>query len=59
MESEIELNQVIQEMHTVSTRPDFYPILLDSTFLQCSLGLISHENIGILVKKNFYYILLY
>lgn len=47
MESEIELNQVIHEMHTVSTRPDFYPILLDSNFLQSSLGLISHENIGI------------
>lgn len=50
MESEIELNQVIQEMHAVSTRPDFYPILLESSFLQSLLSLISHENIGIFLN---------
>ncbi|RNA11195.1 beta-catenin 1, partial [Brachionus plicatilis] len=47
MDSEIELNQVLQEMHAVSTRPDFYPILLESNFLQSLLSLINHENIDI------------
>lgn len=46
MESEIELNDVIQELHVVSTRPDLFPILIESTFTNLLLGLLGHENIG-------------
>ena len=34
-------------MHVISTRPDLYPILFDSNFIQLLLGLLSHENIDI------------
>lgn len=47
MDSELELNDVIQEMHVLSTRPDLYPILFDSNCIQLLLGLLSHENIDI------------
>lgn len=46
MESEIELNDVIQELHVVSTRPDLFSILLESNFVGLLLGLLGHENIG-------------
>ena len=46
MESEVELNDVIQEMHVVSTRPELFPILIDSNFVNLLLGLFGHENIG-------------
>lgn len=46
MESEIELNDVIQELHVVSTRPDLFPILIESNFISLLLGLLGHENIG-------------
>lgn len=46
MDSEIELNEVIQEMHVVSTRPDLFPILIESNFINLLLGLLGHENIG-------------
>jgi hypothetical protein len=46
MDSEIELNDVIQEMHSISTRPDLYPYLFESNFLELLLGLLAHENIG-------------
>lgn len=48
MESEIELNDVIQELHVVSTRPDLFPILIESSFTGLLLGLLGHENIGTL-----------
>lgn len=47
MESEIELNETIQEMHVVSTRVDLYPMVLDSNCISVLLGLLSHENIDI------------
>ena len=47
MESEVELNSAIQELHVVSTRPDLYNHLFDSNCLQLLLGLLSHENIDI------------
>lgn len=46
MESEVELNEIIQELHVVSTRPDLYQILFESNFIQLLLGLSGHENIG-------------
>ncbi len=44
MDSEVELNEAIQEMHVISTRPDLYPLLLDSNCINVLLGLLSHEN---------------
>lgn len=46
MESEVELNDVIQEMHVVSTRPELFSILIESNFVTLLLGLLGHENIG-------------
>ncbi len=47
MDSEIELNDTIQEMHVISTRPDFYPIIVEQNCIQYLLSLLSHENIDI------------
>ena len=47
MESEIELNEIIQEMHVISSRPDLYSALIESNCIQLLLGLLSHENIDI------------
>lgn len=44
MESELELNETIQEMHVISTRADMYPIVLESSCMGALLGLLSHEN---------------
>lgn len=52
MDSEIELNDVIQELHVVSTRPDLFPILLESNFVGQLLCLLGHENIGKIYLKN-------
>ncbi len=46
MESEIELNDIIQEMHVIGTRHEFYPILLQSHAIELLLSLLSHENSG-------------
>jgi len=84
MDSEVELNDIIQEMRNykhlillihvidhfkvcfyfqdvISTRPDFYPIILDSNCIQQLLGLLGHENIGKILKiycKNYEFALL-
>ncbi len=34
-------------MHALSTRPDLYPLFMESNCLQLLLGLLSHENIDI------------
>lgn len=47
MDSEIELNETIQEMHVISTRTDLFPIILDSNCIPVLLGLLSHENTDI------------
>ena len=48
MESEVELNDVIQEMHVIATAPDLYHILVDLNTVQSMLQLLTHENTGIL-----------
>jgi hypothetical protein len=48
MDSEVELNTTVQELRVVSTRPDLYTFLFDTNCIQLLLGLLSHENIGIL-----------
>ncbi|CAH1780152.1 unnamed protein product [Owenia fusiformis] len=47
MESEIELNDMIQEMHVIATMPDMYQILVDLNAVQSLLQLLGHENTDI------------
>ncbi|XP_078336676.1 beta-catenin-like protein 1 [Crassostrea virginica] len=47
MESELELNDIIQEMHVIATVPDLYHILVDLNTVQSLLQLLSHENTDI------------
>ena len=54
MESEIELNDIIQEMQVIGTRPELYPVLLQSHGIQLLLSLLSHENSGELKGKRKY-----
>lgn len=46
MDSEVELNDILQEMHIVATQPELYPILVELNAVQSILGLLSHENTG-------------
>lgn len=52
MESELELNDIIQEMHVIATVPDLYHILVDLNTVQSLLQLLSHENTDILSKES-------
>lgn len=49
MESEVELNDIIQEMHVIATQPDFYHILVELNAAQSLLGLLTHENSDIAI----------
>jgi len=44
MDTEVELFEVIQEMHIISTQPELYKILVDLNILPTLMGLLSHEN---------------
>ena len=46
MESEVELNDVILEMHVIATVPDLYHILVELNTVQSLLQLLTHENTG-------------
>ncbi|XP_053695176.1 beta-catenin-like protein 1 [Sabethes cyaneus] len=49
MESEIELNDVIQELRSVATVPDLYPLLVELNGISSLLELLSHQNTDISV----------
>jgi len=49
MESEMELHDAIQEMHSIATVPDFYPVLVDLNAIPSLLGLLCHDNSDIIV----------
>ncbi|XP_058059236.1 beta-catenin-like protein 1 [Anopheles bellator] len=49
MESEIELNDAIQELHSVATVPDLYPLLVELNGVASLLELLSHQNSDISV----------
>ncbi|XP_053670119.1 beta-catenin-like protein 1 [Anopheles nili] len=49
MESEIELNDAIQELHAVATVPDLYPLLVELNGVSSLLELLSHQNSDISV----------
>uniref|UniRef100_A0A7N6BH54 Beta-catenin-like protein 1 N-terminal domain-containing protein n=1 Tax=Anabas testudineus TaxID=64144 RepID=A0A7N6BH54_ANATE len=48
MESELDLNDIIQEMHVIATMPDLYHLLVELNAVNSLLGLLSHENTDIL-----------
>ncbi|MBN3279768.1 CTBL1 protein, partial [Polyodon spathula] len=56
MESELDLNDIIQEMHVIATMPDLYHLLVELNAVHSFLGLLSHENTDILLflEKRFY-----
>ena len=49
MESELDLNDIIQEMHVVATMPDLYHLLVELNAVQSLLGLLGHDNTDILL----------
>uniref|UniRef100_A0A3Q2YLN5 Beta-catenin-like protein 1 n=1 Tax=Hippocampus comes TaxID=109280 RepID=A0A3Q2YLN5_HIPCM len=48
MESELDLNDIIQEMHVIATMPDLYHLLVELNSVHSLMGLLSHENTDIL-----------
>lgn len=46
LDSEVELNDAIQELHIVSTAPELYEILIEMNSVQSVLQLLSHDNTG-------------
>ena len=46
MESELELNDILQQMHVIATVPDQYHILVELNTVRSLLQLLSHENTG-------------
>ncbi|VDK79509.1 unnamed protein product [Litomosoides sigmodontis] len=44
MESEVELNEAVQEMHALATQPDLYELLVDHGATTTLLQLLAHEN---------------
>lgn len=47
MESEIELNDAVQELHVVATQSELYPVLVNMNGISLLLGLLNHENTDI------------
>uniref|UniRef100_A0A914XS68 Beta-catenin-like protein 1 n=1 Tax=Plectus sambesii TaxID=2011161 RepID=A0A914XS68_9BILA len=47
MESEMELNVAIQEMHMIATQPDLYELLVQHGAVESILQLLVHENTDI------------
>ena len=46
MESELELNDILQQMHVIATVPDQYHVLVELNTVRSLLQLLSHENTG-------------
>lgn len=55
MESELDLNDIIQEMHVIATIPDLYHLLVELNAVQSLLGLLGHENTDILSRRNSFF----
>ncbi|XP_034052229.1 beta-catenin-like protein 1 [Gymnodraco acuticeps] len=49
METELDLNDVIQEMHVIATMPDLYHLLVELNAVHSLLGLLSHENTDVAI----------
>nr|KAF6343096.1 hypothetical protein mPipKuh1_010803 [Pipistrellus kuhlii] len=49
MESELDLYDILQEMHVVATRPDLYPLLVELNAVPSLLGLMRHDNTDVAI----------
>ncbi|XP_017266656.1 beta-catenin-like protein 1 [Kryptolebias marmoratus] len=49
MESELDLNDIIQEMHVIATMPDLYHLLVELNAVHSLLGLLGHENTDVAI----------
>ncbi|XP_015684735.1 beta-catenin-like protein 1, partial [Protobothrops mucrosquamatus] len=49
MESELDLNDIIQEMHVVATMPDLYHLLVELNAVHSLLGLLGHDNTDVAI----------
>uniref|UniRef100_A0A8D3DP25 Catenin beta like 1 n=1 Tax=Scophthalmus maximus TaxID=52904 RepID=A0A8D3DP25_SCOMX len=47
MESELDLNDIIQEMHVIATMPDLYHLLVELNSVHSLLGLLTHVAIAV------------
>ncbi|CAF3329780.1 unnamed protein product [Rotaria socialis] len=47
MDSEIELNDAVQELHAVATQSDLYHVLVNMNGINLLMGLLTHENTDI------------
>ena len=47
MESEIELNDAVQELHVLATQSELYHILVNVNGISLLTGLLTHENTDI------------
>uniref|UniRef100_A0A674EE58 Beta-catenin-like protein 1 n=1 Tax=Salmo trutta TaxID=8032 RepID=A0A674EE58_SALTR len=52
METELDLNDIIQEMHVIATMPDLYHLLVELNAVHSLLGLLSHDNTDILSFRD-------
>ncbi|CAB3407769.1 unnamed protein product [Caenorhabditis bovis] len=48
MDSEIELDTAIQEMHSLATQPDLYSVFVEANGVELLLQLLGHENTDII-----------
>ncbi|EZA50155.1 hypothetical protein DMN91_001553 [Ooceraea biroi] len=49
MESEVELHEILQELHIIATSPDLYQLMVELGAVPSLLELLSHENTDIAV----------
>ncbi|XP_011501189.1 PREDICTED: beta-catenin-like protein 1 [Ceratosolen solmsi marchali] len=49
MESEVELHDILQELHAIATNPDLYPLMVELGVVPSLLELLAHENTDIAV----------
>ncbi|XP_076469912.1 beta-catenin-like protein 1 [Babylonia areolata] len=49
MESELELNDILQQMHVIATVPELYHVLVELNTVRSLLQLLSHENTDIAI----------
>ena len=48
LDSELDVHDEIQKLHVIATAPELYSILVQQNAIPTLLGLLSHENTGIL-----------
>lgn len=52
LDSEVELNDTVQEMHIIATTPELYNIVVELNTVQSLLQLLSHDNTGLLCVSS-------